>query len=60
MAGQSGVAGSWSYQFSSPTGITFDQYHSGNCYLGSVVEYCVKQVKYLMKGNLQENFICWL
>ena len=28
MAGQSGVAGSWSYQFSSPTGITFDQYHN--------------------------------
>ena len=31
IAGQSGVAGSWSYQFSSPTAITFDQY--GNMYV---------------------------
>jgi hypothetical protein len=26
VAGQTGVAGSWSYQLSSPTAITFDQY----------------------------------
>ena len=28
IAGQSGVAGSWSYQFNSPTAITFDQYNN--------------------------------
>jgi DNA-binding beta-propeller fold protein YncE len=31
VAGQIGVAGSWSYQFSSPTAVTFDQY--GNMYV---------------------------
>ena len=31
VAGEAGVAGSWSYQFSSPTSITFDQY--GNMYV---------------------------
>ncbi len=31
IAGQSGVPGGWSYQFSSPTSITFDQY--GNMYV---------------------------
>ena len=31
VAGQVGVAGSWSYQFSSPTAVTFDQY--GNMYV---------------------------
>jgi hypothetical protein len=31
VAGQSGVSGSWSYQLSSPTAVTFDQY--GNMYI---------------------------
>ncbi len=31
VAGQTGVPGGWSYQFSSPTSITFDQY--GNMYV---------------------------
>ena len=31
VAGQIGVAGSWSYQFNSPTAVTFDQY--GNMYV---------------------------
>jgi hypothetical protein len=31
IAGQSAVSGSWSYQFSSPTSIIFDQY--GNMYV---------------------------
>ena len=31
VAGESGVAGAWSYQFSSPTSITFDQF--GNMYI---------------------------
>ncbi len=31
IAGQTGVPGGWSYQFSSPTAITFDQY--GNMYV---------------------------
>ena len=28
IAGQSGVSGSWSYQFSSPTAIVFDQFEN--------------------------------
>ena len=31
IAGETGVAGSWSYQFSSPTAITFDQF--GNMFI---------------------------
>ena len=31
VAGETGVAGSWSYQFSSPTAITFDQF--GNMFI---------------------------
>jgi DNA-binding beta-propeller fold protein YncE len=31
VAGQNGVAGSWSYQFNTPTSVTFDEY--GNMYI---------------------------